>query len=142
MPGPYQERFSKGTPVRVASRQLLENFRAAWRYHTPLESAQLEFAGMNTTVKSVGYYHGGDVLYSLEGIPGLWHEACVQSQAVAPDSPGDVSWVCTCACHVAGHVVVHPVPCCESCPNCKVRVARGFLTAHNTTCSSRAAENK
>jgi hypothetical protein len=26
---------------------------------------------------SVGFYHGGDVLYVLEGIPGVWHESCL-----------------------------------------------------------------
>jgi hypothetical protein len=30
-------------------------------------------------VTSVRYYHGGDVLYELEGIPGIWHEACLTS---------------------------------------------------------------
>jgi hypothetical protein len=29
----------------------------------------------------VGFYHGGDVLYTLDGIPGLWHEQCL----VGPD---------------------------------------------------------
>jgi hypothetical protein len=36
---------------------------------------QLEAAGKAAQVKSVGFYHGGDELYELEDLPGLWHEA-------------------------------------------------------------------
>jgi hypothetical protein len=25
----------------------------------------------------VAFYHGGDVLYTLDDIPGTWHEACM-----------------------------------------------------------------
>jgi hypothetical protein len=25
----------------------------------------------------VGFYHGGDPLYSLDGVPGVWHERCL-----------------------------------------------------------------
>ena len=28
-------------------------------------------------VSSVGFYHGGDELYVIEGIPGVWHEVCL-----------------------------------------------------------------
>lgn len=76
---PYQEQFPTGTPVRVASRDALEGFMRDWRWHHPLESERLQFAGSETTVESVGFYHGGDVLYTLRGIPGIWHEACLVS---------------------------------------------------------------
>ena len=26
----------------------------------------------------VGFYHGGDALYELEGVPGVWHEVCLR----------------------------------------------------------------
>ena len=50
-----------------------------WRWHHPLESERLQFAGNEATVDSVAFYHGGDVLYTLHGIPGIWHEACLLS---------------------------------------------------------------
>jgi hypothetical protein len=28
-------------------------------------------------VQEVGFYHGGDVLYQLRGVPGTWHECCL-----------------------------------------------------------------
>lgn len=27
--------------------------------------------------QTVGFYHGGDELYGLEGVPGLWHKQCL-----------------------------------------------------------------
>ena len=32
----------------------------------------------------VGYYHGGDVLYELEGVPGVWHEVCLRKAGTGP----------------------------------------------------------
>jgi hypothetical protein len=29
-------------------------------------------------VAAIGYYHGGDVLYTLNDIPGIWHEQCLR----------------------------------------------------------------
>ena len=43
----------------------------------------MPFAGKAARVADVGFYHGGDVLYGLEGIPGTWHEACLEP---TPDS--------------------------------------------------------
>jgi hypothetical protein len=31
------------------------------------------------TVKSVAFYHGSDVLYTLTQIPVIWHEVCLES---------------------------------------------------------------
>ena len=70
----YNAQYPPGTPVRIADRGALEEFRATWRYHNPLTIEQLEYASLVTKVASVSYYHGGDVLYELQGIPGLWHE--------------------------------------------------------------------
>jgi hypothetical protein len=73
----YQEKFPIGTAVRVAELSQLEQFRRLWKLHHPLEPEQLSFAGRVTAVATVGFYHGGDVLYTLDGIPGIWHEGCV-----------------------------------------------------------------
>ena len=76
---PYQERFSKGSRVRIATRADLERFRVEWTLHNPLADEQLGHAGSVAVVRDVGFYHGGDVLYWLEGIPGTWHEACLSA---------------------------------------------------------------
>jgi hypothetical protein len=34
-------------------------------------------------IATVAFYHGGEVLYTLENIPGIWHEVCLDS-ASAP----------------------------------------------------------
>ena len=78
---PYREAFPKGTSVRIADLSALERFRAEWKFHHPLVTEQLEYAGREARVATVGYYHGGDVLYTLEGVPGIWHEGCLHAQA-------------------------------------------------------------
>jgi len=64
--------------VLIRDREFLERFMAEWKLHNPLEPSQLAFAGRASSVKSVGYYHGGDELYSLADVPGTWHEACLE----------------------------------------------------------------
>ena len=76
--GPYNADFPPGTRVRVVSREELARFMANWMYHDTLEFEQLSFAGQLATVKSVGYYHGGDELYWLNEVPGTWHEVCLE----------------------------------------------------------------
>ena len=71
---PYVERFPVGTAVRIVDRDQLDAFRATWRYHHPLDADQLRFAGEEAQVAEVGFYHGGDILYRLVDIPGIWHE--------------------------------------------------------------------
>ena len=39
----------------------------------------MPYAGTVARVATVGFYHGGDVLYTLENIPGIWHEVCLDS---------------------------------------------------------------
>lgn len=78
-PGPYQERFPLGSVVRIASESDLKTFQATWKYHHPLQNEQLRFAGMTATVRDVGFYFGGDVLYMLEETGSfIWHEACLR----------------------------------------------------------------
>ena len=75
--GPYQADFPVGTRVRTADHAELEQFLREWKYHNPLQAKQLAFADRAATIASVGYYHGGDELYQLAGIPGIWHECCL-----------------------------------------------------------------
>ncbi|HTL79246.1 MAG TPA: hypothetical protein VL136_07540 [Candidatus Babeliales bacterium] len=77
---PYHAEFPVDTDVRIADLPKLERFRREWRFHHPLEPKQLDFAGRSARVTSVGFYHGGDVLYTLDGIPGIWYEECVHAQ--------------------------------------------------------------
>jgi hypothetical protein len=78
-PVPYKEAYLQGTKIRVANRNFLEEFKREWKYHHKLLPEQLECADRVAIVEGVGFYHGGDPLYKLEGIPGLWHEQCLQA---------------------------------------------------------------
>lgn len=77
--GPYKEEFPKGSRVKIASRESLEEFMRTWKLHDKLEPGQLEYAGQLAEVESVGFYHGADELYRLKGIPGVWHERCLEA---------------------------------------------------------------
>lgn len=76
--GPYCEEFPVGTTVRIIGEQPLWRFKKSWKYHHPLQPEQLPYAGRVAVVISVMFYHGGDELYELAGIPGLWHEECLR----------------------------------------------------------------
>ena len=77
MPQPYKAHFAEGESVRIKDRRALVEFAEQWKYHDPLVAEQLEFANEVTTVAEVGFYHGGDPLYKLVGVPGIWHEECL-----------------------------------------------------------------
>jgi hypothetical protein len=79
--GPYNADFPDGTVVRIKSRVFLDDFKRNWKRHHPLEAFQLDHAGKIATVLAVGYYHGGDELYELDGIPGTWHEGCLEKDS-------------------------------------------------------------
>ncbi len=79
----YDALYPIGTRVRIADRDVLEQFRASWHYHNPLDDEQLAYADQPATVKKVGFYHGGDVLYELDGIPGTWHEQVLRAASGA-----------------------------------------------------------
>ncbi len=72
--GTYKAEFPAGTTVTVASLDNLKEFIDNSRLHHPLQPFQLDFAGRIATVESVVFYHGGDELYQLLDIPGIWHE--------------------------------------------------------------------
>jgi len=69
--------FEVGNEVRIADRAFLESFMEAGQYHNELEPEQLEHAGRTAKVKEVSFFHGGDEIYTLEGVPGVWHEECL-----------------------------------------------------------------
>jgi hypothetical protein len=77
--GPYEPEYPEGTLVVTADRATLERFLAESRNHNKLQVEQLEFAAFRARVKSVSFYHGGDELYVLESVPGVWHEDCLRS---------------------------------------------------------------
>ena len=72
-------KFKDGARIRIRDLATLEEFLRTWKLHNKLEVEQLPYAGRTATVKSSGMYHGGDVLYHLEGVPGIWHEQLLQS---------------------------------------------------------------
>jgi len=78
-PTPSKARFPPGAQVRIVDLPELARFQADWKNHHPLEPEQLEHAGVVTRVRSVTYYEGGDPLYSLEKVPGVWHEPCLRA---------------------------------------------------------------
>jgi hypothetical protein len=74
----YHEEFPAGSSVRIADQLTLEEFRRTWKYHNKLEDRQLSYHDQIAVVKQVSFYHGGDVLYELEGVSGIWHECCLR----------------------------------------------------------------
>jgi hypothetical protein len=76
---PYKATFSTGAKVRVISRAALEGFARDWEYHHKIRPEQMEYAGATAIVKKVSFYHGGDQLYVLENVPGIWHESCLEA---------------------------------------------------------------
>jgi hypothetical protein len=77
--GVNQAEFEVGTEVRIADRAFLEKFMEEGQYHNELEPEQLEYAGAVAKVKRVEFFHGGDEIYYLEGMPGVWHEECLRT---------------------------------------------------------------
>ncbi|MBZ5673267.1 MAG: hypothetical protein LAP61_03390 [Acidobacteriia bacterium] len=75
---PYHEKFPVGTSVRIADLLTLREFHRTWNYHNKLQEQQLACHDQIAVASQVGFYHGGDVLYELEGVPGVWHECCLQ----------------------------------------------------------------
>lgn len=70
--GPYNPSFPVGAIVRIADRSVLEKFHADGKRRHRLQSGQIEYAGEVARVEEVDFCYGGERLYSLEGVPGLW----------------------------------------------------------------------
>jgi hypothetical protein len=84
-PGPYSEQYPVGSPVKIAPLEELEGFMRTYKYHHALVPEQLRYAGMLTIVRSVGYYHGGDVVYTLDGTEKfVWLEPCLRNAHATP----------------------------------------------------------
>jgi hypothetical protein len=75
---PYRATFPPGSKVRVIAKPALEAFALNWNYHHKLRPEQMDYAGVISTVKEVTFYHGGDQLYVLEVVPGIWNEPCLE----------------------------------------------------------------
>ena len=73
-----------GTLVKIVDRDFLENFMRTWKLHNKLQPDQLDYAGKAGIIKSVGFYHGGDELYQIEAVPGIWHECCLEECTTLP----------------------------------------------------------
>lgn len=71
--------FEIGAEVRIADRAFLERFLEEGQYHNELEPEQLDYAGRVARVKAVEFFTGGDEIYTLEDIPGVWHEECLSA---------------------------------------------------------------
>ena len=79
-PHPYQEQFPTGSYVWIASEAELREFMLTWKFHHKLKPEQVQHVGERRKVKDVSFYHGGDRLYELQGLPDfLWHEQCLRS---------------------------------------------------------------
>jgi hypothetical protein len=75
---PYREKYGVGTMVKVVAADRLQAFQSTWKFHNRLAPEQLAYADRQAEVARVYFYHGGDVLYVLEGVPGIWHEECLE----------------------------------------------------------------
>lgn len=81
---PYSPKFAKGQVVRIRDRDFLKDFQRHWKWHNKVKDSQLQYAGASVTIKGVGSYHGGDILYTLTDITGIsWHQYCLEP--IAPD---------------------------------------------------------
>ncbi len=77
----YNPMFAPEQAVRIAARTVLDEFFRSYKLHHPLQETQLEHAGKIAKVIRASMYHGGDQLYELRGIPGIWHERLLESVA-------------------------------------------------------------
>ena len=71
-------KFEAGDMVQIADRPGLDEFMRSWKLHHPLQPEQLECARRVAKVTQAAMYHGGDILYVLEGVPGIWHQRLIE----------------------------------------------------------------
>jgi hypothetical protein len=83
--GPYNAEYPEGSRVKIGSRLTLEEFMRSWKHHNKLQPEQLNYADQVARVESIAFYHGGDELYKLQGIPGIWHEQCLRDARAGVD---------------------------------------------------------
>jgi len=80
-PTPYYDpaKYREGDQVQVAPTAVLRAFQESWKLHHPLQPEQIGHAGRKAKVLKSLMYHGGYILYQLEGVPGIWHEQCLEA---------------------------------------------------------------
>ena len=71
----YKAKHQIGCAIRIKDRVALACFMREWHFHNPLQEPQLDYAGKVAKIKIIDFYHGGDVLYELVDVPGIWHAA-------------------------------------------------------------------
>ena len=81
----YREKFPVGSNVRIKDAAELEEFRRTWKLHHPISAEQVVCGGRLDSIRSVGFYHGGDVLYQLKSAPGVARET--SRRRLGSDSP-------------------------------------------------------
>ena len=79
----YRALYSIGAWVRTVPRADLEAFARTWHSPHDFNPAQLTYADQVARVMQVPCYYAGDALYECQGLPGLWHEACLRPAAPA-----------------------------------------------------------
>ena len=84
---PHKQEFLVGSRVRIRHANVLQEFQRTWKAHNKLQPEQLGHAGRLTEVAEIVLCHGGDVLYELAGVPGIWHEQCLEPAAEAGSPP-------------------------------------------------------
>ena len=74
--------FPVGSRVRIAGVNSLRDFmRPQYKYHHPVTESHLAHADEVHEVVEVADYHGGDLLYSLNGLNQLlWLERCLRAE--------------------------------------------------------------
>lgn len=78
-PEPREEQFPVGTKVQVRDEGFLRQFQERRKVPHPISPEQIETAGQVDIVTNVGFHNGGDVLYKLQRLPGIWHEECLEA---------------------------------------------------------------
>jgi hypothetical protein len=76
---PYHERFQLARLFVLLSVLTWTDSDANGNFITSSKQSSSLAAGCTARVRDVGFYHGGDALYHLEGVPGTWHEACLHA---------------------------------------------------------------
>jgi hypothetical protein len=81
----YHEAFRVGEKIRIKSKEYLLNFKKSWKYHNNITNDQIEYGGQEVYVDRIGAYHGGNLLYELKDVPGVWHEQLLEENIPKED---------------------------------------------------------
>jgi hypothetical protein len=67
------DKFQAGDRVRIKSLEILQEFTLHPVYQ-PLQESQFKYADKLAVIAESSMYHGGNILYQLKGVPGIWHQ--------------------------------------------------------------------